>query len=47
MRFVVSKEYFEKQSELTGRLPSRKSALNHWVETMRKVYVLYTAPAAK
>jgi multiple sugar transport system substrate-binding protein len=38
MRFLVSKEYFEKQSELTGRLPSRKSALNHWVETMRKVY---------
>jgi ABC-type glycerol-3-phosphate transport system substrate-binding protein len=38
LRFLVSKEWFEQQSQLTGLIPSRKSALTAWVEAMRSKY---------
>ena len=38
LRFMVSKEWFEQQSQLTGLIPSRKSALTAWVEAMRSKY---------
>jgi ABC-type glycerol-3-phosphate transport system substrate-binding protein len=38
MKFVTGREWFEQQSKLTGLIPSRKSALNAWVEAMRGKY---------
>ena len=38
LKFVTSKPWYEKQSEIELLIPSRKSALDHWVKTVRQKF---------
>jgi ABC-type glycerol-3-phosphate transport system substrate-binding protein len=38
MKLITGREWFEQQSKMTGLIPSRKSALDPWVQAMRSKY---------
>jgi multiple sugar transport system substrate-binding protein len=38
LKFVTSKPWYEKQAEIELLLPSRKSALDHWVKSVRQKF---------
>lgn len=38
LKFITSRPYYEKQAEIEQLIPSRKSALDHWVKAVRQAF---------